>query len=505
MFFSAHEGQSKKEEQMAKASIHIKKSVGGITRHNVRYSFSYSVVFLDEKNEHDTNLDLYKNELEKRREKYTERTGQKLQKTTAKSLSAIINLEQHHTLKDLAPIKTELEKQFDTKVYQMAIHRDEGKLVHKENGRELYSGKQFFLNTEDKQFYFDKKFTKKVDLENYEIVKNYHAHIEFLGIDSNGASIRKKMSRTKLQHLQTFTAKALNMERGQQSKSYTKEQMKEILEKVGSKKDYPSTKAYAISFNKVAKELGILIDKKKRLDVNEFKNFGTAQQDKKILVKQKDLKEIIKELRTTLKEQGGEREDYAKLEQLNKDLKTQIKAKELTIEELEEKISEYQDKLNTSNKLIDSLKTQNNDLNEELVKKDEKINSKPNLDALTTKMNEEIEEVLEKEKIDTKKIYGISSIISFLKKKYFEFKAQIKSLTAENEELQEENTELKIKVINLETKAEATPVSDDEFLDTIKKLNQVVKQNKNKEPDAEDTKDYEICEVPDISKSKRYR
>ena len=194
-------------------------------------------------------------------------------------------------------------------------------------------------------------------------------------------------------------------------------------------------------------------------------------------------------------------EDKKTLHKLN----SQVKNNKLTIEELQEKISEYQDKLNTSNKLIDSLKTQNNDLNEELVKKDEKINSKPNLDALTTKMNEEIEEVLEKEKIDTKKIYGISSIISFLKKKYFEFKAQIKSLTAENEELQEENTELKIKVINLETKAEATPVSDDEFLDTIKKLNQVVKQNKNKEPDTEDDWRDQLCEVPDISKSRRYR
>ena len=36
----------------------------------------------------------------------------------------------------------------------MAIHRDEGKLISKIDGTELYSGKDFYLNTENKKFYF---------------------------------------------------------------------------------------------------------------------------------------------------------------------------------------------------------------------------------------------------------------------------------------------------------------------------------------------------------------
>lgn len=53
----------------------------------------------------------------------------------------------------------------------MAIHRDEGKLISKIDGTELYSGKDFYLNTENKKFYFYKQFTKEIDLKDYEIVK----------------------------------------------------------------------------------------------------------------------------------------------------------------------------------------------------------------------------------------------------------------------------------------------------------------------------------------------
>ena len=223
----------KKGERMATSSIHIQRAVQGSVGHNSREHFSYSVVFADEKNECSTNIDeaykTYRSELKIRTDAYTDRTGQKLQKSAVTQLSAVINLEAHHTLKDLEPIKAELERLFDTKVYQMAIHRDEGKLVSKEDGTELYSGKDFFLNPEKNVLFFDKKFTKPVPMNDYEIVKNYHAHIEMMGLDSKGNAIRQKMNKVALQGLQTTVAKDLGMERGKSREGYTKKEMEQIL------------------------------------------------------------------------------------------------------------------------------------------------------------------------------------------------------------------------------------------------------------------------------------
>ena len=279
---------------MAKSSINIQASKDGSAGHNSREHFSHSVVFTDEQNECTLNLKdayaLLRSEVKKRSEAYTKRTGQKLQKNTVTQLSAVINLEQHHTLKDLEPLKAELEAKFGTKVVQMAIHRDEGKLISKADNTELYSGKDFFLNRDDNKLYFDKAYTKLIPMDEYEIKKNYHAHIEMLGLDEDGQAIRQKMNRIALQKLQTFTAQSLGMERGQERKRYTKEQMKEITTIVGKKSDYASTTLYAQKFNEVARDLGYFIQRTKRLDTHQFKDVGAERETNKRLeiAKQED-------------------------------------------------------------------------------------------------------------------------------------------------------------------------------------------------------------------------
>jgi len=309
-------------------------------------------------------------------------------------LSAIVNLEVHHTLEDLEPIKKYLEETFGTKVYQMAIHRDEGKLISQLDGTEFYSGKNFFLNHDDQQLYFDKKFTKLVPMDEYEIQKNYHAHIEMMGLDIDGNAIRQKMNRTALQILQTFTASTLKMQRGQETVSYTKEQMREITAIVGKKSDYESTTLYAQKFNEVAKDLGYFVEKKKRKDTHAFKDAGANREQAKrdTLAKQateKDLKEEIAKLREELKANHAERKDYAELEQLNRDLKEQLKNRDLTIESLHQQI-------NALKQQIETLKSENETLREEIVKKDEIINSTPNMD--------DYKEYAEKEFVDFKPI-----------------------------------------------------------------------------------------------------
>jgi hypothetical protein len=150
-------------------------------------------------------------------------------------------------------------------------------------------------------------FTEPVDLDKFEIKKNYHAHLEFTGLDSNGVAVkRNKLHKYFLSNLQTFVADTLKMERGF---------------------NYYQTNTKA----------------PKRKDVKEFKKEGVAKRKgaTAVLAKIKDLKEINKELRAELKQLGGKREDYAILEAFVKDLKEEIKQRNLTIEELNAKIEQY--------------------------------------------------------------------------------------------------------------------------------------------------------------------
>lgn len=430
---------------MAISSIHIKKAKDGSIGHNSREHFSYSIVFPDGKNECDATLKeaytIYRSELQKRSEAYTKRTGQKLQKKAVTQLSAIVNLEAHHTLEDLEPIKAELEAQFGTKVYQMAIHRDEGKLISKSDGTEFYSGKDFFLNHDDQQLYFDQKFMKLVPLEEYETQKNYHAHIEMMGLDENGNAIRQKMNRTALQMLQTFTAKALKMQRGKENASYTQEQMREITAIVGKKSDYESTTLYAQKFNEVAKDLGYFIEKRKRKDTHDFKDAGANREQAKrdTLAKQateKDLKEEIVKLREELKANHAERKDYAQLEQLNRGLKEQLKNKDLTIESLHQQI-------NALKQLTSTLESKNEALVRDNIELTQKIDSKPSIKDLTTEMTEDIKQILDLEKINPSK-YSIKSIVKFLKDKYFELVKLVGDLSQKNRELETKVLDLEV-------------------------------------------------------------
>ena len=347
---------------MATSSIHIQRAVQGSVGHNSREHFSYSVVFADEKNECSTNIDeaykTYRSELKIRTDAYTDRTGQKLQKSAVTQLSAVINLEAHHTLKDLEPIKAELERLFDTKVYQMAIHRDEGKLVSKEDGTELYSGKDFFLNPEKNVLFFDKKFTKPVPMNDYEIVKNYHAHIEMMGLDSKGNAIRQKMNKVALQGLQTTVAKDLGMERGKSREGYTKKEMEQIVAVVGKKSDYENTTLYAQKFNEVAKDLGVFKESNKRKDTHQFKDDGAEREKGKraVLATQKELKAEINTLKLQLQQVGAGRAEYAALEQLNKELKEQIKGKDIIIDQMSAQIALFNEQQQRNAETILALK-----------------------------------------------------------------------------------------------------------------------------------------------------
>jgi hypothetical protein len=236
------------------------------------------------------------------------------------------------------------------------VHRDEGKLVHKISGDVLTSGEQFFCNPIDKKLYFNQAYTDPVDMTQWGMEKNYHAHLEFIGIDSQGKSIRRNLTTTFFRELQDITAETLNMQRGRKTQSYTKEQMTAITSAIGDQSTYENKKAYASAFTAQAKKMGIYINKysSKRKDTHEYKK-DKAIENKAItkeraILKPKatksnkakratitQLKKINKELRTQLQELGAKRENYAALEEEIKQLKQQIKDKELSEAELNTK------------------------------------------------------------------------------------------------------------------------------------------------------------------------
>lgn len=350
--------------------------------HATRKNFSYSVVFHDEKNEYlrsfEDAMKIYRSELAKRSLAYKKRTGQKLQKRTATILSALVHLKKHHTLEDLKPILEKLEKDLDTKIISCAIHRDEGKLVDKKTGDEYYSKKDFALNPDDGRLYWlddDKNFADPVDMERYEIQKNYHAHIEFLGIDSEGRSIKRHhVDGIYFSKMQDFVAKTLKMPRG----------------KRGSKRKYKS--------------------------VEDFKKEGAAKREiKKELEKKatiKSLKEINRQIREQLKEKGAQRPHYAKWEAFYKELQEYVKTEKPTMAELMERIGAFigellveiadlKEKEQESEQLKEKLKEKEKEVEEQSTTLQEKerelIELRPQLSS-AKKKNKELEEQLEAEK-----------------------------------------------------------------------------------------------------------
>lgn len=245
------------------SSINFKKSSAGF-EHNDRTEEREPKHLLPEefrqRNECDRSAiearELLKEMVENAKEKYQERTGQKCQAKIL-SVEAVINLEAHHTLKDVEKINEYLEQKHGLRAVQSSIHRDEG-----------------HINDEGKPEY------------------NLHAHVVYCNLDQDGKTILKGLEKADLRDLQSFVAETLEMTRGQSA------------DITNAKHKSPQVYRY-----------------------------------EQVLATNKDLKAEIAQLREQLKERGATRSEYAELEQLNKELKEQIKAKDLTINQLKDQVS----------------------------------------------------------------------------------------------------------------------------------------------------------------------
>ncbi len=298
-----------------KSSIHIAQGNPGFLSHNDRSRPTKNSIFRDEKNEvdhpHDEAFAIYRDELRKRSAAYTERTGQKMQKKTVTHLSAVINLEARHTLEDLKPLIEYIENALDTKIIQVAIHRDEG----------------------------------HIDPDTGKPIKNYHAHIEMMGIDSRGRSIRRKLTRSFLRDLQSKTAEILGMERGELGSRRRRLDTYEFkAAKAAEEEAVKKTKAeHALTVAQLKKEISEL--RKEMIGAKKF-----TKEDYDALAK---IKKLAK--KETLAEAA---EEFERFKARIKEMEAKITISEIKTERLEERIDELKAKIEAKTEKIEELEAE---------------------------------------------------------------------------------------------------------------------------------------------------
>jgi hypothetical protein len=234
-------------------------------------------------------------------------TGRKMQQKAIDNFTqeALINLESFHTIADVEKVFIELKKEFGGfELFDIAIHHDEGYLYHREKDLEFRPNRDIFFNTSNQKFYLDSKLQEEADLTEFDKRYNIHAHVRFSKFNMTTGK-NPRLQKSDMSKIQTITAKSLGMQRG------------ELWSKAKRMSHWQLKASY---------------DKKR--DEKE-------KEQKKSLAKQKDLKGEIGKLRAELQEFGAVRADYAKLEQVNKELKEKIKQKDLTEQELMQKINHW--------------------------------------------------------------------------------------------------------------------------------------------------------------------
>jgi len=312
---------------MAKSSVNFQQAQKGGLKHNDRTEDHEPDYLLPPEHRLENEVDRsamqaeeYINELYgDASEKYQQTFGQRLQ-SKAFLWEAVINLNKHHTMEDVKKAVKKIEEETGFTAVQIAIHRDEGHI--NERGVVQY---------------------------------NFHAHVTFFTLDrKTGEQLYRKklterqekegrlkpMNRNRLSKLQDIVAESLGMERG----------------KRGSNAQRMGHKQY-----KQAKQ-------------NEEKVKQEAQ------AKIKEINEENKRLRAKLKAEQATRADYAELEALVKDLKAKAKEKDLTIEEMQERIEAFEAEKATQDTTIEEkdaqivdLEAQNEDLKTKVEEQDVQI------------------------------------------------------------------------------------------------------------------------------------
>jgi hypothetical protein len=283
------------------ASFHTQNATNKTIAHIERESETTYLIDPDSKdNEYYKNEDNQKEFIKKAKASYLERTKQTMQKSQEKALikETVINIKKDTKLKDIHKLFKNLNKEFGGhKVFNIAIHRDEGYFYNPKEDLEYRPNRDIHYNKDKKAFYLDKDFKKLANMKNFEKRHNFHAHIVYSTFDLDKG--KGSMNREDMRKVQTITAESLKMKRGEKG-----------------------SKAERVSHWELKAREDIKREVKKEIQT-QFKE------------KEKALKKQIALMRHKLKTNGASRNDYALLEEKTKALEQKLKEEKK--EKLEEK------------------------------------------------------------------------------------------------------------------------------------------------------------------------
>jgi len=242
-----------------------------------------------------------------------------IQKFTIKNVAHAIDL--WRSWEDYAKLLINIKKNRNPLKNQILI--EEGLLVIGKDVLEK-DPKIFIQIFKEFEKWFEEKYNTKIlywsfhnheghFTEEGEFSQNLHIHFFFRNVDNFGESVRRKIKKADL--------------------SYFQDKIFEIGKK------YIPTLQRAKNYFKEGKKAP------KHKSHRQYRTEKEREKEQKLLAKIKDLKELNKQIREEFKKLGAKREDYAKLEQLVKDLIIKIKNKELSLQEMQEEFNKQLDKL----------------------------------------------------------------------------------------------------------------------------------------------------------------
>ncbi|HFP7489915.1 TPA: hypothetical protein ACHD77_001776 [Campylobacter jejuni] len=295
--------------------------------HNHREIATANAVFCNTKNEYFF-LKNKDDEIKKRIETYQKNKNRKLDSKTILEREFILEVSENTTIDDLRKaILNEFESALDTKIFSIAIHRDEGELISKKDGTSYVSGDDFYYHEKTGIWSFENglKYNSFEELEqDFIIKKNYHAHVIFSGLRSDGTSIKdyknERIKNKEIEKFDTYFMQKWCVEKKEQLFKYLENQGKLTQKELENRKkndeslETPADSAIQNLLNKVAEKLAknpsddlkeVFGDKSVNFNFKKTFAFKHIMSDlNKLLRGEKLAKNEIKALKTNLKNAG---------------------------------------------------------------------------------------------------------------------------------------------------------------------------------------------------------
>lgn len=430
--------------------------------HNARKSFTQNEVFADEKNEH---LHTYWDAILKRQDwtenalkNYTQRTKQKSQ-IKHKHYSYVLKCTAETTPQEIYDsVGRWIEDKLGSCVYNISVHKDEGYIIDRKNpDNKLQSGKSFFYDRETGAYYKDKDHKTLLARDfnelksKYEIVKNYHAHIELSGMRRDGSSIKAPSPKDRKQGI---------LNRDQQEffrlDKFTMTNINQRFLNMLNAELAKNGKAPAVQ--EISKDTER--PKVKRHDVKLL-----AELERKIKLRQASQSEI--KAHSTILEKSGlaAQRKYDEMKAQNTDLKSKIEALNIGLKDIENKkfnksrakeiFKKFTEIWNTKFDLLEISK--DDEFRKSYFKDDADFLNKLDTDKIG--LETYLERLVAKtELLDEKEI----DIISTQKKKIKELLNEIDKINAK-EQAKNENNQISIEINENGTKIDLTPLEIKNF------------------------------------------